>query len=514
MASSFDNKGSKSDQPGKRPAPTIEGSATDVTEEAREDADTKPEATSEDVDAETKDAKDKTEREEIEGARSSVPDVKRQDGGAADEPDETELAEPEPEVSTETSAEVKRSLAASLLAALTSFTTHAAAGIFGGALVLAGIGLGYVPLPQGSPQDTGPDDLAPLQARIAKLEAAPDTPDNSAKLQALETRLGELEGGTRDPSPELASLSARVDELESSLRAMAEAAKEGGSVADAAAISQQINAAEARLDTKIEEAVAKAQAADKASIAALKQDVAGLDSKLNALAETERKQADAPQLAPKVAALDDRLGKIEATLPPLLEAVDKEAEDTKAATLAMAFANLRAAVDAGQPYAAELSTLAGLSPGRDDLGRLPDYEDQGIPTLRQLTVSFKAARDAMPSAPAAEDGDTIFDRLMSSAEGLVKVRRIDGTADGSTPGAVLARAEAKLDGGDLPAAVAEVASLQGAPRAAFTNWLDQARARVDAEETLRRLKSALLASLTTNAPSSGGKTQEEPREQD
>ena len=40
--------------------------------------------------------------------------------------------------------------------------------------------------------DAAPD-LAPLQDRIAKLEAAPKTPDNGAALETLETRLGDLE---------------------------------------------------------------------------------------------------------------------------------------------------------------------------------------------------------------------------------------------------------------------------------------------------------------------------------
>ena len=235
----------------------------------------------------------------------------------------------------------------------------------------------------------------------------------------------------------------RVDQLDSSLKSMADAAKDGGSVADAAAISQQINAAEARLDARINETLAKTAGADGESIAALKKEVAGLEAKLKALTEAELGQGEASRLAPEVTELDERLDRLESTLPPLLEAVDKEAADTKAATLAMAFASLRAAVDAGRPYATELSTLAALSPGASDIGPLLEYEDEGIPTLRQLTVSFKETRDKVPAAPSADD-DSFLNRLMSSAESLVKVKRVDGAAEGSTPDAVLARAEADV----------------------------------------------------------------------
>ena len=483
MAGSFDDKSSTSDQAGKRPAPTIEGTAKEVSVEPDDTA--------------TDDASDSKKPESSETpARASGP-----------EDDAPQTAEPET-TQPDTSQDGRRSLGASLVAALTSFSTHAAAGILGGAVVLVGMGLGYVPLPD----STDPDEAALIEGRIAKLESAPQTPDNTAALKTLETRLAGLENKTPDAPPELASLAERVDQLDSSLKSMADAAKDGGSIADAAAISQQINAAEARLDAKINETLANTEAADARSIVALKKEVAGLEAKLKALTEAELGQAEASRLVPEVAELNERLDRLESTLPPLLEAVDKEAEDTKAATLAMAFASLRAAVDAGRPYATELSTLAALSPGAGDIGSLLDYEDDGIPTLRQLTVSFKETRDKVPSSPAPED-DSLLGRLMSSAESLVKVRRVDGDAEGTTPDAVLARAEAKLEHGDLAAATGEVETLQGPPRTAFAEWLDQARARLDAEKALQRLQNILLVSLGKNTPSVGGKTQEEPQEQ-
>jgi hypothetical protein len=85
---------------------------------------------------------------------------------------------------------------------------------------------------------------------------------------------------------------------------------------------------------------------------------------------------------------------------------------------------------------------------------------------------------------------------MTSAESLVKIRRVDEAATGDTPSAVLARAEAALDKGDLAAAVKEVGALQGAPRDALSGWLDQARARLGADDTLKRLESILLVSVS------------------
>ena len=49
--------------------------------------------------------------------------------------------------------------------------------------------------------------------------------------------------------------------------------------------------------------------------------------------------------------------------------------------------------------------------------------------------------------------------------------------------------------GDLALAVKEVEALQGPPRDALQSWLDQAHARLAADDTLNRLEGTLLASI-------------------
>ncbi|MGK2922803.1 MAG: mitofilin family membrane protein [Methyloceanibacter sp.] len=480
MGGSFDNKGS-GDPAGKRPTPTIEGTATEVSVE--------PEAQEAKKDANENEGPNESETkdEAAENANALPP----HDGDEAEKTGEGE----QPAAETTERHGSGRSFAAVLLAAVTSFLTHAAAGLIGGLAVLAAIAAwGYLPL--SAPTDA--PDLAPLEGRIAKLEASPQTPDNSEKIEKLETRLADLEATASETPPETTALDDRVAQLETSLKSMAEAAKEGGSVADAAAISQQINDAEKRLDEKIETALAEAKSGaetDTTAIDSLKKDLADVDAKLKALTEAELGSEEAAQLLPEIAVLDERLRKIESTLPQLLEAVDEDINDTKRATLAIAFANLRAAVDDGRPYAGELAALAQLSPGAGDFGSLLDYEDTGIPTVRALTASFEEAREDALSTQESTGDASIIDRLLGSAESLVKIRRIDEAAEGDQPDAVLARAGGKLEQGDLGAAVKEVETLQGAPREAFAKWLDAAHARLDAEVTLRRLQNVLLVSL-------------------
>ncbi len=478
MAGSFGNKDNGQDQASSRPVPTIEGTATEVTVE--------PDVVAEDdvtVEAEAGAAPLGASGGEKTGAAESD-DADSEDTAALEPPEtdphETETVAPPPS---------RRNGGGRILGNLT-------AGLLGGLVGAGALAVAWAYLPMNNQAEA--PDLSPLETRIAKLESAPQ-PDAGAglaeQISKLEAKLAVLEGQETEIPPEVSSLTERVAQLETSLKAMAEAAKDGGSVGDAAAISQQIGAAEQRLDGKLDTALAEAKAANAASLEAMRKEVAGLDAKLRALANAELSSGEAARLVPEIAVIDERLSKLEAGLPALLNAVDDEAEDTKAATQAIAFANLRAAVSEGRPYASELATLAALSPGAGDLGRLLDYEDTGIPTLPELTRAFKETRAAAPSAQAPAADGSIIDRFVASAESLVKVKRVDATADGDGSDAVLARAEAELEKGNLAGSVAEVDKLQGAQRTAFATWLDQARARLDADATLQRLENILLVSL-------------------
>ena len=485
MAGSFGKTDNGQDQAAPRPVPTIEGTATEVveTDVAAKDAESKDGLTAATAARASPlgESGDETEAEKTSAEETTSEDTASEDTAAL-EPPETEtqgMAVPPPRRGS--GGRILGNLSAGLLGGL----------VGAGALALA---WDYLPLNQ---QADAPD-LSPLETRLAKLESAPAPgPDValSDQVAKLEAKLASLEGQEAPIPPEVSAVTDRVAQLETSFKAMAEAAKDGGSVGDAAAISQQIGAAEQRLDGKIETALADAKSANTAALETLRKEIAGLEAKLRALANAELSSGEAARLVPEIAVLAERLSKLETSLPALLDAVDEEAEDTKAATQAIAFANLRAAVSEGRPYAAELGTLAALSPGAGDLGRLLDYEDKGIPTVAELTRSFKDARTAALSSPATDAGGSIIDRFVASAESLVKVRRVDADAKGDGPGAVLARAEAQLEQGNLAACVSEVETLQGAQRAAFADWLDQAQARLGADKTLQRLESILLVSL-------------------
>lgn len=457
MAKSFgDKKGAD-----KRPAQTIEGTATEVAPEPEMEAAAAPASEPDDKPAETK----------AEAAASDE---------APDGATRLEFGPPPPE----RAPRLKR------------FASYLGAGLIGGAVGAAGAGVAWNGLNPGAPQAP---DLSAIEQRLAQLEAAPAPApsDESEALAALDGRIEALESRATDAVPEFSGLAERVTELETKIKTLAETAEDGGSVADAAALTERIGEAEKRLEAKIEAALAEAELEGTASLQALKAEIGEVRAKLGALAEAELGTADALDLKPEIAALDQRLAKLEAALPGLEEAVGKEGAQAKSAALAIAFANLSASVDAGRPYATELDTLKALSPDAKDLGVLPAHAATGIPTLPELARSFAAARDAAlaAEAPAPSADASLLDRLLASLNGLVKIRRVDAAAPGDGPSATLARAEGLLAKDDLDGTIKEIETLDGTARAAFSAWLDQAKARAGAAGSLRRLEGLLLASI-------------------
>jgi hypothetical protein len=374
-----------------------------------------------------------------------------------------------------------------------SFFTHCIAGLVGGLVGVGVLAYAWSGLDLGQGAAPAPE-IAALEQRLDKLEAAPSA--DAEALSALKAQIAALETSVKEASPKLAGLADRLAQLEASLKSLADTASEGGSRATAAAIAQQIAEAEQRLDAKIAAALAEGKGATAPALEQMRTEIAELKAKLGALAEAELGTGDSPDLKPELAALAERIAKIEASLPEIVSAIDKESTGTKSAAVAIAFANLRAAVSDGRPYAAELDTIGALAPSVGDLNVLPAYAETGIPTLPELVRSFATASDKALAAASSPGGGSLVDNLLASAQSLVTIRRIDEAPAADGPAATLARAEAALDQGDLAAAVKDIETLDGAMGEAFSGWLGEARARLGADQTLTRLEGALLVSMS------------------
>ena len=445
---------------GKRPAPTIEGTATEVTvdpapeETASPAIDTTPDETA------SPDPAVESETSDTEGSMPKPPK------GPPPRTSQTELK---------------------------SFVTHLAAGLLGGLVGVVGLALAWSMIPLGA---TNAPDLTPLESRLAKLESAPPPAGDREALGALDARVKTLEERKAETPADVSELTTRVTRLEDSLNALAETAKDGGSAPDAAALDARLGDIEQKLQGKIDSALAAQQASNATGLEALQSEVSALRAKLGALAEANL-AGDSSDLAPQLTTLDQRIAKLEEAIPALSTAMDKSATSAKSGAAAIAFANLRDAVGAGHPFAAKLAALRSLMPDPVDLGVLPSHADTGIPTVAELARNLaKTVETSAAPAPQQPPAETSFlDSMIASAKSAVSIRRLGDATAGAEPDAVLARAEAALNEGDLAAAIKEVEALPTPARDAYTGWLDDARARVSANATLNALESTVLANF-------------------
>ena len=177
--------------------------------------------------------------------------------------------------------------------------------------------------------------------------------------------------------------------------------------------------------------------------------------------------------------------------------MDKSAASAKSGASAIAFANLRDAVGAGRPYAAELAAMRSLTPDPVDLGVLPSHAETGIPTVAELAHATlprpprRAPRPAPQQAPAAT---SFLDSMIASAKSAVSIRRVGEDASGAEPSAVLARAETALNQG-RPCRRHQGGRSAANASARRLRRLARRCARHSANATLNTLESAVLASF-------------------
>jgi hypothetical protein len=239
--------------------------------------------------------------------------------------------------------------------------------------------------------------------------------------------------------------------------------------------------------------------------AAAEPDLSRLDTMEDRLAAIEAMPADgagsSAALAAKVAELERRLAALPATgpSPDLQQRLDEalarldgaeaaakarasEAEAAAAAALReQALDALTAAVAEGRPFASELQALddSTVSSG------LTALAETGVPTLAHLQADFPdAARRALGYARESGAEDGWSDRLVDFLAAQTGARSVT-PRDGTSPDAILSRAEFALSEGRVIDALSELAALDPVVRAPLEDWTAAATAHVDANAALQ-----------------------------
>ena len=317
---------------------------------------------------------------------------------------------------------------------------------------LFAVGAGLVPLP--------PDpSVAELRGQIAEAGAearqvAAATEELRATLAPLVGDVAALRGAEPPPPVDLAPLANRIAAVEAGLAAVT-----------------------ARL-SDLEQRPVEGGGASAAALDAFVREMEALRAEVEAARQAGSTAED--RLAAVVAEAEERIAAREAEVEDRAAAEEAAAEARRRET---ALAGLRAALDTDRPIAPALADLRAA--GVDLPPALQDAPEP--PTLAALRADYpEAARRALASALRGEAGESFGDRALAFLRAQTGARSL-APREGDDADAILSRAEAALDRGELAAALTELEALPPEARAEMAGWTERAEARRAAADAIAAL---------------------------
>ena len=339
-----------------------------------------------------------------------------------------------------------------------SYAIAAAAGAIATAAIIAGVWfVGFAPVRGGLPAPNPPPATAavPDTAAVDEISARLDKIQGALQARpadgALANRIATAEAETKALGDTLAALNRRLDDIAVTAR---------GALAHADAASAAADASKAAADASKKAAQTGVERGD---LDALANRLAGLERAVKSLGD---------DVARRTSSADDR-----------------------AARMTVAAEALRAVVERGAPYQAELAAMKSLGVEQSALAPLEPFAADGVPSTAALARELAALTPALLGASGAAPSEgSLLGRMEMSAQKLVRITPVDAPP-GDDAAAVVARANAAAARGDLDAALADIARLPEAGRSLAEPWTKKAQARDSAIAAGRRIAADALAAL-------------------
>ncbi|MGB7100232.1 MAG: hypothetical protein WBD95_15895 [Xanthobacteraceae bacterium] len=338
------------------------------------------------------------------------------------------------------------------------YVAGAVAGAITVAALVAGIWIaGLVPAREAPREAAAPRASAPSAIASNTPAVAPATDQISARLEriqealktpradeAMVSRIAAAEGQTKALGDQLSTLTRRVD--------------------DVAAASQ----------TALAQAKAAAAAAE------------GAKSAAQAVAQ----HSDLDALNNRIVALENAIKSLGAELTQRTSSADD-----RAARMAVAAEALRATVERGAPYQAELAAVKSFGAEQSALAPVAPFAAEGVPNAAALAREFTALMPSLlqESGTASRDG-SFLGRLAAHAQNLVSITRVDAP-EGNDAFAVVTRVNSEAARGDFAAVLADAARLPDRERSIADAWVKKVAAREAAIAASRRIAADALAAL-------------------
>ena len=214
---------------------------------------------------------------------------------------------------------------------------------------------------------------------------------------------------------------------------------------------------------------------------------------LQAVARTDR--APASPLDPPIDGPGADTAEVQRLRARIAALESQGARTTEAAAAVVAAAALIEASQSSRPFAAELAALRAAAPELPELTPLSRIAAEGAPTRAALAAQFPAYAARAASAARIPGPDAKLDaRMIYALSRVISVRRTSDTRSDS-PDARLARAEAALAEGDIPAALAALEGLPEPARESLAAWRFQAERRAEIDRAAARLMARALRDL-------------------
>ena len=319
-----------------------------------------------------------------------------------------------------------------------------------------------------------------------------------AAIAALQSDLAELRSALADApeASEVARLEAELTELRAELASSVEMVEGLDIAGDIEAGMDRLRAEFASSEDVSPDTQLVAQ------ISGLRRDLAerterldGVDATLEGLDNRLSAQADdfaavTEDMAVGLSALEDsmtvELAALAEELAQVRELAEHRIEEAEAAVdTALAGAGLeamRTALERGTAYPEAVALLREA--GVEVPDALAGPAAQGIPTLEMLQDSFApAARAGLRAALQEAPADSTTERLGNFLRAQVGARST-APREGDDPDAVMSRAAAALEAGDLEATLSELDALPDAALPGLQDWMTAAQARQDAEAAM------------------------------
>jgi len=218
-----------------------------------------------------------------------------------------------------------------------------------------------------------------------------------------------------------------------------------------------------------------------AAFADLKEIIGGLQSRVDMLdTSLEQAKADNAELASSMENVSGR--------------------DISAAAMLLAMTQMRDSMNRAEPFADDLALLQQLV-GQDDpeltaaINRLAPYAESGILTPEGLSSELRGVSGDIIAAALRGEDVSIQDHILARIGQILSVEKDGQPLMGIEEQAVIARAQAALERGDVTSALTELKTLEGEAASAANPLTDQLQGAVSADETISMMMKTLIDKL-------------------